>query len=290
MELEAAANPIDDGPVTLADPLQDTSSQAPTVGAEPEASIDDLTKEALGNPEATPEEEIEIEYDGDKRKLPPKWRDAFLRHQDYTKKTMELSEGRKSFEEQRQVFEQSRQMVAAEFQAHVRLDVLKHQITNLSLQSTDYWTDEDIAAGRQSLAALQAEYNTLNQTLSNHHQQKAMAERADSERRRQAALSEVAAKVPNFTDQRRTELEKLAVEVGAPPEEVAGLSDPWAYELLHFADIGKKFIERQRKAASMRTAQAGTPATMLGSASGGSKAPEEMSMAEYAAWRNAGNG
>lgn len=295
MDIETAATPADEGPVTLDNPLALDSSQGPSEEAQAPAvggddTLDDLTKAALGEPDEATPELIEVEYDGEKVQLPPKFRDAFLRHQDYTRKTMEVAEQRKAFETERETFKGTASQIAQNFQAHVQLNTLNAKIQELEQTDISYWTQEDIDAGNAQLAALRNQAQGLAQNLTAFQQQQSQLEQQNAERARQACLSEVAAKVPNFTDTRRQELESLAVEVGADPSEVAKLSDPWAYELLHFADIGKKFIDRQRKAGQMRQAQAGTPATMLGGGSAGAKSPGEMSMEEYAQWRSAGNG
>lgn len=291
MDTETAANPADDGVVTLSDPIQDASSQAASTEATApaggtEADLESLTKEALGETEATPEEEIEIEYDGETRKLPPKWKDAFLRHQDYTRKTMDLGEQRKAIEQERETVRTAAAQIAQDFQAQVQLHSLQSRIQELQSADTSYWTADEVQAGIAELNALQQQAVGL----SGHLAQRDQHRQASFQQERTKCLSEAAARVPNFSDQRRTELEELAVSVGFDPRDVQALNIPGAYEVLHYADIGKKFIERQRKAAQMKAAHAGSPATMLGSANAGGKSPEDMSMAEYAAWREAGNG
>lgn len=289
MDTETAANPADDGPVTLLDAIEQNQAAQPEAQApagEGEATLDDLAKEALGETEATPEDEIEVEYEGERRKLPPKWRDALLRQQDYTRKTMDLAEQRKAFETDRETFQSSATQIAQDFDDHVQLGLLKQRITDLENADTNGWTQEQVNAGVARLHELRAQANGMVAALNDRQQQRT----SEVQGARERCLAEVAARVPNFTDTRRQELEQLAVETGADKHEVANLSDPWAYELLHFADIGKKFIERQRKAAQMKAAHAGSPATMLGSAASGGKSPEDMSMEEYAAWRAAGNG
>lgn len=298
MDTETAANPADDGMVTLPNPLDvaaQESSQAPSEEAkapagDTEPSIDDLAKEALGeSTEATPEAEIEVEYEGETFKLPPKLRDALLRQQDYTRKTMDLGEQRKTLETERETFKATASQIAQNFQAHVQLATLQTQIQELEHADISYWSPEQIDAGNARLNALRNQAAGLDQNLKAFQQTQTQAEQQQAEKARQACMSEVAAKVPNFTDTRRQELEALAVEVGADANEVSRLTDPWAYELLHFADIGKKFIERQRRAATMKAAHAGTPATMLGGATTGAGGPPQ-DMDAYIAWRAAGNG
>lgn len=289
MEIETAANPADDGPVTLPDPFasnQDSQTEAQIPAEDTEATLDDLTKEALGETEATPEDEIEVEYEGEKRKLPPKWRDAFLRHQDYTHKTMDLSEQRKALEREREEFTSTASQLAQDYQASVDLGLLDQRIQLLEGLDTSGWPQERVNAGIAELLQLKQNRDSLAYDLHSRREQRTQSEQQARER----CIAEAAARVPNFTNERRAELEQFALSVGADKDEAANITEPWAYEVLHYADIGKKFIERQRKAAQMKAAHAGQPATTLGSVASGGKSPEDMSMEEYSAWRAAGNG
>jgi len=297
MDTETAANPADAGPVTLVDAVeaanagnQAAQTEANAPAGDGEDSIDALTKEALGETQATPEDLIEIEYEGEKQKLPPKWKDAFLREQDYRRKTMDLAENRKAFEAEREQFQQTVTRSREEQQAYGKLLALDMRIQELERVDITGWSQQDINDAVANLNALKAQAGQIAGALQQHVTQRTQAESEQLAKLREATLSEAAARVPNFTEDRRKELEALAVSVGVDKRDAESITDPAAYELLHYADIGKKFIERQRKAAQMKSAQAGNPATMLGSAAGGNKAPEDMSMEEYAKWREAGNG
>lgn len=292
MDTETAATPADDGPVTLLDAVeaatenQGGQQEAQTQAGDTEGTLDDLAQEALGETPATPEEEIEVEFEGDKRKLPPKWKDAFLREQDYRRKTMDLGEQRRTLETERETVQSVANQLAQDFQANVDLGLMDRQIQELEKADTTGWPPEQVNRGVAALLQLKQSRNALAYDIQSRDQQRTQ----EAQGARQRCLEEAAARVPNFTDERRTELESLAISTGAEASEVKNLAEPWAYELLHYADIGKKFIERQRKAAQMKAAHAGAPATMLGSAVSGGKSPEDMSMEEYAAWRAAGNG
>lgn len=288
-----AANPADDGPVTLPEPGSSMADQAeataPAEGSDD--SIEALAKEALGEPDAaTPLEEAEIEWDGIKAKVPAPLKDAFLRHADYTRKTMEVAEQRKALEAEQTAFKQSASEIAANFQGFVQLATLNAQIQQLASLDTTGWSPEQIQAGAAQLRQLQQQAGQINMALTQTAQTRTRSEQAQFEQARQAAIQEAAARIPNFAEKRRGELEQFAGEMGLPPDAVAEISTPWEWEVLHYADIGRKFIERQRKAATMKAAHAGTPAQMLGGANAGGKSPDQMTPEEYIAWRNAGNG
>lgn len=287
MDTQSAANPAEEAPVTLVDAVEQARNQASQTEAQAPAGesedLDALTKEALGEADASPEEEIEVEYEGEKRKLPPKWRDAFLRDQDYRRKTMDLAEQRKAFEAEREETAKLATQDKAVFQANVRLAVLDRDIRNLETTDTTGWTQEQIARGSAALQAMRAEQAQISNTLQGHY---ANQQRASSEtfaKLRSQAVAEAGARIPNFTEQRRAELESVAVAAGVDKSLFeTSVVTAAEYEILHYADIGKKFIERQRKAATMKAAQAGKPASTLGGGAAGGKSPDDMSPAEMA--------
>lgn len=292
--VESAANPADvpqDAPAEHADIVSlDTPTEAntPAVGSE-EPSYDDLLNEAEGAAEARPDAEfVDVEYEGETFKLPPKLKDALLRQADYTKKTMEIAETRKAIEADRAQAEQVRNISTAKVNAIGQAQILDYQIRNLEATPVDGLTQEQINALRMDLRDLYDQKNQVSSDIQQLASAEKYAETEELGKLRQQALQEAASLVPNWSDARRTELETLAKELGAglDPNDI---TEPWAYKVLHLADIGKKFIERQKKAGQMRQAQAGTPTQSLGNSKGGSKAPEEMTMAEYIAARKSGN-
>lgn len=295
---QPAANPVVDAPIdapiTHDDIIDlDAPQEAGTPAAEPEVDpLDELAKEALGSVDdanADPEL-VEIEYEGKTLKVPVEAKDALLRQADYTRKTMDLAEQRRTFEAERGSFTQLATQSVEEFQAHVSLAQLNAQVQQLEQVNIQGMAPEQVNALRLDLQDLTRQRDGLAHNLQTRLSQKAQRESEQLANSRQECLSQVAKDIPNFSDARLAELEKFAIETGVSPEDVASTTEPAAYKLLHYADIGKKFIERQRSAAQMKAAQAGNPATKLGGASASAKSPDDMSMDEYAAWRAAGNG
>jgi hypothetical protein len=85
----------------------------------------------------------------------------------------------------------------------------------------------------------------------------------------EAARTEAAKHIPNFSETRITELGSLVQTLGGDPDAVKQIADPTALRVLHLADIGAKFIERQRQAGKARAAQEVQPAAEIT----GQKAP-----------------
>jgi len=283
MENEPAANPADAEVVTLPEPGETTEAQTEAntpAGGESDA-LDDLAREALGEApeEASP---VEIEYEGKKFTVDPVLRDAFMRDADYRKKTMALSDERKAFQAEREQFAATASQAKEVRDAEIALALLDRDIKALSETSTQGMTQAEYDAAAARLQRMQADRQMLSGALDGERKRLQTEHDQGLEKARADCFREASARINGFTDERRQQLEEFAITMGADKEEVALTTEPWAYELLHFADIGKKFIERQRNAAQMKAAAAGNPATTVGGKSAGGKTPEDMSPAEMA--------
>lgn len=283
MNNEPAANPADADVVTLPDVEETAEAQteANTPAGGESDPIEELAREALGEAaeEASP---VEIEYEGKKFTVDPVLRDAFMRDADYRKKTMALSEERKVLQQEREQFSTTANQAKELREAETALAIMDRDIATLANMPTDGMTQTQYDQAVARLQRLQTDRERLAGAITA-EQQKSQTEWSQGlEKAREECFREASARINGFTEARRDELEQFAISMGAAKEEVSTTTEPWAYELLHYADIGKKFIERQRNAAQMKAAATGNPATTVGGASAGGKAPTEMSPAEMA--------
>lgn len=296
---EPAANPADapiDTPI-VRDPADDIvdleaqrEAQTPAVGSEDESEDDELAKLALGSvDDASLEDElVEVDYEGGKYKVPAPLKEALLRQADYTRKTMEVAEQRKEIETIRAQVEQARNVSVAKIEATTQARQLEAEIERMKAMPIDGLPQEHINALRLDLQAMEAQRATIAGDIKQLAAMETQQETEQFGKLRQECLATAAKEVPNFTDARRTELETLASKLGASPDEVAGITEPFAYKVLHFADIGMKFSERQRNAAQMKAAQAGNPTPKAAGQAGAANDPESMSMEDYIAARKSG--
>lgn len=281
---EIAAAPVDGGAVPVDEPqVVNLDKPAEPAQETQETPLDDLDA-LLEAEQATDAEEVEIEYEGKAYKLPPELKDALLRQSDYTKKTMEVAEVRKTVE-RRESFIRAGEVVRDD---HARLMLLDNQVRQLESADISGWTQEQIAEGQRQLELLKREAGVVVNEMERKVAALSEAEKAETAKLRQEAIAEATKIVPKFTEERRVELEQLGVELGISKEDVESITDANAYKVLHYADIGMKFAKRQSEAAKMKAAQAGTPSARVGGAADAGKPPENMTMAEYIAARNSG--
>jgi len=289
---EPAANPADaETPVVPADAEANTPAVGDTETIETkaeESELDELNKLAGLDSSEAEAEAVEVEYEGKQYKLPPELKDAVLRQADYTRKTMELAETRKSIEAKQAEFEQQANRSQEEFHAHVTLTQLNATIGQYEQINWQEWMQTDLPAAlaaKEERDQLVRQRDQIGFALNQHMATKNQQQSDEVATLRRQAFETVAKEIPAFTNTRRTELETtLETAFGAPKGIGAKITDPWEYKVLHYADIGRKFVERQREAA--KAAKAVKPATMVGgSATAGTKSPDDMTPEEWAKHR-----
>jgi hypothetical protein len=286
MDLESEANPAaealevsDKDAQTLVKGAED--AEAPEPYTPPEEEPDELDK--LVAPEAAEgetEEIEEVEYEGKQYKLPKELKDALLRQSDYTKKTMTLAEERKAVEAQREQIETFRNLSNERMEAVQNTALIKREIEQIENTPVQGLTQEQITRAEVRLTTLRQQLGQWEA----YGQQAALKEKEVRDQQfakdRERALSEAAKAIPNFNDDRRNQIAELIAGEGGDPKEIDSIADPVVWKILHLADIGKRFTERQRKAAQIKAASATQPAPEVGGKSSNRKAPGEMSPGE----------
>lgn len=91
-----------------------------------------------------PEEDSEeIDYNGEKYKVPKALKEGFLMQQDYTKKTQEVAEQRKTLEAQHQAFQQQVQFQQSHIQDFAALHALEQQLAQYQNVNWNELIDQD---------------------------------------------------------------------------------------------------------------------------------------------------
>lgn len=300
MDLETAANPAGEGTVaseeivTLPNPMEANTPAEGVTEAETqtEEANDPLAELAAEVVTAEPEL-VEIEVDGKRIKVSEEGKEYLLREADYRRKTMDVAEQRRAIEAERASLQEQAKVSEAEFKAHVNLTQLNAQIEEYQQIDWSNW----MAADPQAAQAARWQYDEIlrnrdqiQHALSTYEQGKTRQQQQEFATLRRECLETVAREIPNWSDERRDKLEAFAVTLGVPEAEAKGIAMPWGYKVLHLAEIGQQFIDRQRAAAKMKAASAASPVPQVGSSAAAGKDPNSMTPAEYIAWRNSGGG
>lgn len=295
MDNEPAANPAD-GVVTLADPLETAAAQteANTPAGGEGDDLEALTKEALGETDATPEF-VEIEVDGRKYKvasaddqpLDPDVKPGILRDADYRKKTMTLSEERKALQTEREAYTaranlEGEAALRAQNLAALDAEIREYSQISIAALKQQGWTDDQIRQAQTELQQRAQQRADLARQVDSDVAKLREVDETQFRTMREKARAEAQLANKALTPERIEKLEAFAIGEGVGEQDAKSITDPVAYKLLHLAEIGKQFIERQTRAAQLKAAAQGAPATTLGGKSAGGKSPEEMGPDEMA--------
>lgn len=292
---------LNDETNTLAGGLETATEQA---APETEIETTDATEVEAVNDEAeqseSPEGETEgtegkepefvtVEYDGEQFEVPPKLKEAFLRQQDYTRKTQEVAAERKAIETERQEVAQMRQASNEELGARaaaINLDNQLQQYANVDWQQL--LRDDPIGAQehRWNYEALVQQRQQVAQYLQNAEQTRTETAQREVAKRLQETRAFAEKNIAGWTEQLDSDITKFAMEdLGYDADTLKQAYTPQIYRTLHLARLGALSLQKQQ-AAKPVSQPAIKPLTRVSAKTTGisSRDPSEMSMDEYDKW------
>ena len=228
----------------------------------------------------------EIDYEGEKYKVPKKLKDGFLRQADYTVKTQTLAEERRAFEAAQQQFVQRQQFQSQHIERIAEVKAIDHRLEQFSQLDWNALTDADPVQAMK----LDREMRTLQSTRGQHVAAITQAQEHAATQTSQAtarSLDEARASLSReITGYGTPELTKALSEtakgLGFKPEELANVNDPRAVKMLHKAYLYDKLVA-EKKAPTPNTVK---PITRVsGATATADKSPSAMTDAEFAKWR-----
>lgn len=212
-------------------------SEPPAVEAQADEATDDPPAEDVSDDQA-PEDEEEVEIDGEKLKLPKKVAAAVMRQQDYTKKTQEVAEKRRSVDDRAYYLDAREQLMAATFQESAEAQSLQKQIEQY--KGVDW--NALIADDPQQALKLNFAHQQLQQQLAEkqgrvqHLVANAEAARkAHFEKQQELGRAELTRRVGKLTEADKTRTLKQGVDLGYSDSELATIADPRLFHALYKA-------------------------------------------------------
>ena len=220
----------------------------------------------------------EIEHEGIRAKVPKELKEAFLRQQDYTRKTQEVAEQRRQTEAQAAALQQQ-----AEFQRQhitevatlVSIDKSLGQIdaqlaeykkvdwAGLYAQDPQKWVQYDGAMRQleRQKGELQGEKAQLAQSLTQKHQRQALEQQQATARRIQESQRELERDIKGWSPELGSKLTEYGKKQGFPAEVLANVTQPAFVKLLHKAyQLDQLIAQRTAKAPAPPAA----PVTRVG--------------------------
>lgn len=249
--------------------------------------------------EAPPEEEEELDLDGEKlrlkKALAEKIKAGFMKNADYTQKTQTLAEQRRELEAQRQATEWESQTRQELFREEAQLMTVSQRLEQFQNVNWQALAQQDV----QQYAALQAEYTQLKDAhdrLSGHVEGRRAELAAHREQTTATALTRAIEHLskpnPNigwdgkFNADKRQSLTKFGMELGFTNEELSNTSHPLMIQTLNLARIGYETLRKQSAALKPKAPEAKpVPQVAAGKTRSGPANPDNLTPEQWVKWR-----
>ncbi|MFN8992652.1 MAG: hypothetical protein ACK5X3_03150 [Pseudomonadota bacterium] len=294
---EDATNPVD--------VEDDAILDAPEVDAESNRD-DDTHAETEGAEDGHPEDDAEdVDYEGAKYRVPKVLKDALLRQADYTRKTQELADQRRTVEQHFTSLNQQAELQQATLEHRVNLGIVEHQLeqfrnTDWKAYRAEYGVDaaEDAKDKWQQYREAHAELKAAIANAQTDLGQISERSRANAIAQADQVLSrEIEGWSPQFVQDLAG---YVATEFGITPQELQdsainpdGTADTRTFKVLarlHKAETELATLKAQNTKAQQAAKQAAvTPAKAVGQRAGGYKPglDDSLPMDEWVRRRNA---
>lgn len=195
---------------------------------------------------------VEIEFNGKKINIPAELKDSFLMQSDYTRKTQEVAEMRKTVEARQAEAEAHFNVSQEILQARAALMVHDNQLEQYQNLDWKKLENEDpvgaMSAWRQFQQLKEERGNIAGYLTEQQTQRSAKAEQETANRLRETR--EFAEKsIPGWTSEVDEKIGNFAMkELGYSQETLLGAYSPAVYRTLHLAWLGHQLLQKQTAA------------------------------------------
>lgn len=307
-------------PLAIGQPTATPAASAAPEPADEPIDLDAVKSEGTGEQTALPaqesaeppveEEAIEndpfagyedFEYDGKSYKIPADLKDGYLRQADYTRKTQEAAEKARALQTREADLQRQSQLTEEEFNAKVAIQTINRELE--SFKDINWIELQGVNPQDDPIAFMEAQQKwTRYRHLTDLHGQASQFLQQAAHQRTQAAEQDFANRLRVTEEFAKREIKGWTPEIdnkvtqfaesvlGFDRESLKAAINPQVYKTLYFAWLGQQSLTRQQAA---KPAPIPVAATQTVSAKGNpvvQKDPEDMSMEEYAGYRQAQSG
>jgi hypothetical protein len=233
-----------------------------------EGHDNDTQDEAQAEPAVEVDDSEEVDYEGEKYKVPKKLKDAFLRQADYTVKTQTLAQQKQEFESQQQQFVQRQQFQNQHIQDVAKVMAIDERLEQFSKLDLDAIQAADplqaMTLDRQ-MRALQQQRNQHVQSIEQAQAKSAYESSQATARNLEEARTQLARDIKGFgTPELTKSLGDVGKALGYKPEELASVRDPRAIRMLHEAYLYRQLVAKAKP--QVATSEAIKPITRVSGA------------------------
>jgi hypothetical protein len=235
------------------------------------------------------DEELEEELDGvklrGKKEALEKIKAERLMQADYTRKTQDVAETRKSLEAERAQFQQNAQLHQQYQRELAQVYSIDERLAQFQQVNWQALTDQDPVQALKlhtEFTQLQAHKGQLVNALTQKQQAQAQEQQRNTARQLMEARQVLERDIKGWSPELAAKLTDHGVAMGIPREVLDTITQPAIVKLIHDSYTLKQ-LEKQR---AKPPAQPAPPVTRLtGGNAASAKEPASMSDAEFAAWR-----
>ena len=236
---------------------------------------------------ADPDEE-EVEYEGEKYKVPAKLKDALLRQSDYTRKTQEVAEIRRQTEAEKQMIAQEREFIQHNLKDVATVTALDQQIAQYQGVNWDQLTESDPVQAmklERQLRNLQSQREQAAAAVTQRQAHFVQMQQQEAARQLQEGQRVLQREIPGWNESLARELVDYGLKRGYAPEVLQNIRNPQFVIDLHNS---YQFTKLREKAAQKPKVLQEKPVTRIqATKASATKDPDSMSAEEWAKWRNA---
>lgn len=253
-----------------------------------DVETDELPEGAeLDESTADPDEE-EVEYEGEKYKVPAKLKDALLRQSDYTRKTQEVAEIRRQTEAEKQMIAQEREFIQHNLKDVATVTALDQQIAQYQGVNWDQLTESDPVQAmklERQLRNLQSQREQAAAAVTQRQAHFVQMQQQEAARQLQEGQRVLQREIPGWNESLARELVDYGLKRGYAPEVLQNIRNPQFVIDLHNS---YQFTKLREKAAQKPKVLQEKPVTRIqATKASATKDPDSMSAEEWAKWRNA---
>lgn len=249
-----------------------------------EQDSDDEQPDDESQPDESDEEELEL--DGQKYKIPKALKPLVMMQSDYTQKTQQLAEQRRSFEAQQA---QTQQTIQQNIDDIATIRAIENRVNYLSQVDFRALSDNDPLQAQQLFIELQqlkdTKQNVINNISQREQQRQQLAQQQQQQLLEQGNAT-LAKELPGWGKDLAVKIMTFAQnDLGFSPQELQQVTDPRIVKALHAAMVGQQVLKKQT-GAKPKTAEA-KPVRTVGQGSPATKDERRMSTDDWMKARNA---
>ena len=265
MELETANNPAPEAVEAEAPELASEANDTDTSEDYAEMEAGDETAAETAEPEFE-----EVEFNGNRYKVPKEVAPHLMMQADYTRKTQEIAERARSIEAERQAFQREQELNAelTDDLAQKRfVDQRLEQFRNVNWGSLN---PQDFQRAMTEQMQLQQAQNVLNERIEGKRSELSAQREQYASAMMQKAVQELSKPDPKFAwsgkfDQSTSaSLTEFGKELGFTLEELQNTTHPLMIKTLNLAKIGAETLKKPQQALAKPPVQEAKPVPQVG--------------------------